>query len=263
MKNMYLTHWGGCASHMFEYTLNWPTHVGQCIDNPECICDKNFINTFIIFRTHWPDIPIIDYSYTPSKARDNFQHHHYDTNSVPKIDKDTTVVYLYGNPFNCLLSFYGKQKLNNYWGRKSLIPYTNGRKQERCKWVKKTCYDLVGNYDKINDDWDVNGYLNNGEDLFKWEENFDKWINSETDYAILFIHSEDMWENWDEIVWHLFGKNNLKDDGTKHIKLPEKIQRKSDWTKLPEKTKTKLFNLYGNLYDKVNSLPSVFLKEKK
>ena len=70
MKNMYLTHWGGCASHMFEYTLNWPTHVGQCIDNPECICDKSFINTFIIFRTHWPDIPIIDYSYTPSKARD-------------------------------------------------------------------------------------------------------------------------------------------------------------------------------------------------
>ena len=43
----------------------------------------------------------------------------------------------------------------------------------------------------------------------------------------------------------------------------EKIQRKSDWTKLPEETKTKLFNVYGNLYDKVNNLPPVFLKEKK
>ena len=60
-----------------------------------------------------------------------------------------------------------------------------------------------------------------------------------------------------------FWKNNFKGDVNKYIKLPEKIQRSSDWTELSEETKTKLFNVYGNLYDKINNLPPVFLKEKK
>jgi hypothetical protein len=266
MKNLYLTSWGGCASHMLGGILCGYTHLQYPDIYPRD--SKSWVNKFTVFRTHWPEIPIIpSWSYTPSKARDSFQNHYYDTNSVPKIDKNTAVVYLYGNPFNSLLSFYRR---NRDTERKISILHADGGKEEPCKWVKKTCYWLRGNYKDVNDDWNIDGYLDNGEDLFKWEENFDKWLNSETDYPILFIRSEDIWEKWDEIVWHLFGKNNLKDDennlkddGTKHMKLPEKIQRKSDWTGLSEETKTKLFNVYGNLYDKVNNLPPVFLKEKK
>jgi len=257
MKNLYLTSWGGCASHTLGNILCGEEHIKYPDVYPRD--PKHFINRFSVFRHHWPEIPIIDYSYTPPKAKDGFQNHYYDTNSVPKIDKDTTVVYIYGNPFNSLLSFY---KRNRDTERKISIIDSNG-KEEPCKWLKKTCYWLRGNYKDVNDAWDINGYLDNGKDLFKWEENFDKWINSETDYPILFIKSEDMWENWDEIMWHLFGKNNFKGDVNKYIKLPEKIQRSSDWTELSEETKTKLFNVYGNLYDKINNLPPVFLKEKK
>jgi len=161
---------------------------------------------------------------------DSFQKHHIKT--PPKsFGTDTKVVYLYGDPYNAILSYFRR------------------RKQEYITWTKKHCENIRGDYKKMDINWDVKDYLKNGEDLFKLEEHFDNWTNvTEKDYEICTFKYEDTPNN----IEKLYGFLDIIEP--KH-KTPFK-PRRSDWRNEDQETKELLKNMYGAFYEKYDNHPS-------
>ena len=194
MNNLYLNAWGGVGSK----TLT-----------------KNFGTSYYVWHTHWPKLPILQPSY--NGEQNEFE---------PIINEDTKVLYIYGNPYNALLSYY----------RRSQVDKT---------WIQRHCKDLNGRYSEINPNWSVEDYLNNGEDLLGLEPHLDTWLDAKVNYDILFVEFENMWNNLELIF------NYLKIDKSYINTFPPMKVRASDWTNQSENIQNKLQTLYGELYDKV------------
>jgi len=82
------------------------------------------------------------------------------------------VIYIYGDPYNALISHF----------------------RRRCilkEWARNHCKNMHGEWWKLNTDWELLDYLKNGEDLFKFEEHFDNWVNiKDKDYDVMVLKYE-------------------------------------------------------------------------
>jgi len=161
---------------------------------------------------------------------DAFQKHHIKT--PPKtFGTNTKVVYLYGDPYNAILSYFRR------------------RKQNYITWTIRHCENIRGDYKKMNVNWDVKDYLKNGEDLFKLEEHFDNWTKATgVDYEICSFKYEETPKNLGKLYEFL----DIKEPKYKtHFKV-----RKSDWRNEDEETKNLLSDMYGSFYEKYENYPS-------
>lgn len=159
-----------------------------------------------------------------------FEQHHI--RKPPKtFSEPVKVVYIFGDPYNAILSYFRR------------------RKEQRKTWVKEHCKNIRGEYKKINENWDLLDYLKNGEDLFKLEEHFDNWTNiKEKDYQVAVLK----YESTSIYIKDLLDFIDM--DPSKSDKFEFK-KRKSDWRNQPKEVKDLLEKMYGGFYEKYKNYP--------
>lgn len=157
------------------------------------------------------------------------------------------VIYMFGNPYNAVISFFNRRM------RKTRSHGFNTREGEGdVFWAVKHCRNMGGDHQAMKPEWDVAAYLENGVDLFRMEQHFDNWVNAKTDYPILFVRYETMWQHLREI-FHFMG---LPESAL--AKFPPRERRGSSWEHEPEEVRVKLANMYGRLREKIDAVPDIW-----
>ena len=141
------------------------------------------------------------------------------------------IIYVFGDPINSVLSHFRR------------------RSSVKKDWAHHHCINVQGEYEKFDTQWNLESYLNNGEDLFKLEEHFDNWVNikpTEIDYDLMIVKYESANKHEDQIKQFLNTSTGLK-----------WRKRNSDWRSLGPKTIAKLKNIYSELLNKVNGFEEI------
>lgn len=160
------------------------------------------------------------------------------------------VIYLYGNPMNCVISFFKRREVIH--DRHGYYPkYRAGIKN----WAQSHCENVGGDWKSLDVNWGLKEYLENGADLFRLEEHFDLWHKSHRKYPILFLRYETMWDHVEEIINYAGGTNSCVDA------FPKKILRSSNWTEENITTQKGLMNIYGSFNNKIESMKDIELVE--
>lgn len=152
----------------------------------------------------------------------------------PNLSFVKKAVYIFGNPFDTVCSHFR-------------------RKSEYYLWPTNHCRNMCGKWSEISPSWELKDYLDNNEDLFLMEEQFDNWTNPKKNiqYLILLVRYEKLWENLDKIFRFL-------EIPLEHIdRFPKKEKRKSSYINLPKLQQEKLNQIYGKLYEKIKKHPDI------
>lgn len=144
------------------------------------------------------------------------------------------VIYLYGNPMEAVMSFYN-------------------RHQKDGRFVFEHSRNL--NIPVVQSNT-LSGYIQKGEDQFKLENHFDRYIKKSKSFrffSIMYIKYEYMWENLPEILKYT-GLHDKIDN------FPQKKNRQSKLNTLSDFEYEKLYKIYENLILKMEKLPPVIIK---
>jgi hypothetical protein len=162
-----------------------------------------------------------------------------------------TMIYMFGDPYNAVISFF-KRRI-----KKTHSHGFNSREGGGdVFWAVKHCRNISGDHQKMKPEWDLEAYLDNGLDLFKMEDHFDNWVNAKTDYPVLFVRYETMWNHLCEICTFV----GLPE--TAIARFPGKELRGSCWEDEPEAIKAKLVKLYGALHNNIMRAPDIWVGGK-
>ena len=248
-KDIYLCCWGGVGSksllRFFRKEIVSKEEYGK-------IC-----------HSHFPDVPFLQENYPfesvmPQTMDWDAEKKHFGGNFVPKINQKTKVIYMFGNPYNAVMSYYRRAHAEGH------------------NWTYIHSLNLRSKYHKhilrgANEGWTVDNYLNNclstkdlisgkkveKRDLLGLENHFDLWTDAQKEYPILYINFEDMWDNLDIIFDFLEINKSLIS------KFPVKKERYCNWLKTPTNVQEKLIKVYGNLEKKVSKKPTYIKPPKK
>lgn len=155
---------------------------------------------------------------------------------APPIEKSINkAVYMFSDPFNLLISIY-----------RHSCPV---RKE---KWPQKHCKNMGGEYRKIKPEWDLNDYLNNGEDLFGFEKQFYNWTGAkDAPYPILLLRYETLADNLSPLF-------DFLDIPKRHrSRLPRSQQKIFNRNELSDEERQGLEAVYGKLKRDVDFLSDV------
>jgi hypothetical protein len=141
-------------------------------------------------------------------------------------DKPMKLGYIYGNPYNAVLSVFRRSYQDMH-----------------TKAMNHSSDTAPG---KIKD-MTIEQYLERGIDEFRIERQFDNWINAaECPHSILLIKYEDMGRNIDEILRY------FESDEAFEFKT-----RKSSWEQEPDAIKAGLEKMYGSVKAKIDLQPGL------
>lgn len=169
--------------------------------------------------------------------------------------KDFLAIYVFGDPYLALASICRRviaPTLNILAGKDiahDLLPKTI----EERKIMR-----MNRNKDQ-NDGIKIINFLNKyPTDILRLKDHWDNWYNAKVNYPILFIKYETLQESFDEIK-ELYGeKYNLS---WRKLLKKEFIPRVCSLDKFSKEEIEKLDNIYGDFREKINSMPSFWLKE--
>jgi hypothetical protein len=157
------------------------------------------------------------------------------------------MIYMFGDPYDAVISFF-KRRI-----RKTRSHGFNTREADGDPlWVVKHCENIGGDHQAMKPQWDLTNYLDNGVDLLRMEEHFDNWVNGKTEYPILFVRYETMWNHLREI-FNFVGLPESAIPG-----FPPQESRGSRWQDEPEPIKLKLTKIYGRLRDRIVAAPDLW-----
>ena len=163
--------------------------------------------------------------------------------SDPGISK---AIFITGDPTVQIRSFYNR----NYLIREDTL------------WVRYHCRRMGGDYEKINFDWSLSDYLENGEDIFQLERQFDKWTGNFSltrspppppPYPILIVKYDNLWENLPAIF------EFLNWDPQMIKQFPAKRERAA-YPPLSARDKENMEKIYGRLREKYVAAPKIFIR---
>lgn len=146
-------------------------------------------------------------------------------------DGEVKVIYVFGDPINSVLSHFRRRIAN------------------KKTWCRHHCMNVQGDYKKLKARWDLQDYLENGEDLFRLEEHFDNWTTLSADaidYKYMILKYETAHNHEKQI------QDFLESDLPLNFK-----KRNSDWRNESEETKQKLLDMYGSLLKKCDNFAEI------
>jgi len=152
-----------------------------------------------------------------------------------KVDGNPTPVnvrkslYIFGNPEEACISHFRRGWASLHAKR------TTGKKPE------------VENLDQL---------IEKKQDIFEFENHFDNWLKG-SDYPIMFVRYEAMWENLDKIFEYAEVPHNYWDT------FPEKRQRESKMKSLPEPVQQGIKEIYGDFSERTEKVDDVFVIKPK
>jgi NDP-sugar pyrophosphorylase family protein len=94
------------------------------------------------------------------------------------------------------------------------------------------------------------------QDIFKFENHFDNWLKG-SDYPIMFVRYEAIWENLDKILEYSEVPNDYWET------FPEKKQRESKVSSLPKQFQQGIKEIYSDFSERVEKIDDVFVVKPK
>src|SRR5688572_10504159 len=162
-----------------------------------------------------------------------------------------TMIYMFGDPYNAVISFF-KRRIK----RTRSHGFNTREGSGDPLWAVKHCKNIGGDHERMDPQWGLEAYLDNGVDLLKMEEHYDNWVNAKTDYPVLFVRYETMWSHLREIC-SFVGLPEAAIAG-----FPAQEVRGSRWENEPEATRLKLIKVYSRLHGKIAAAPNVWVGGK-
>ncbi|WND03334.1 hypothetical protein QGN29_02985 [Temperatibacter marinus] len=145
------------------------------------------------------------YNHLGSKDPDHFHKHirnptmHFSKHAVKKI------LFIHSKPSDALQSFFSRRE--NITRQHGFTPQNI---KGNPKWVKIHCHNLYGRSDKIDETWDLEKFIANGEDYLDLEDYVQNWLDFKKQ-SVLFIRYEKMWDNIDTIQKYLGLDDSFKE----------------------------------------------------
>lgn len=173
-------------------------------------------------------------------------HRHWRFAPLAKSSKQT-VVYLFGDPRDTILSFF--QRRSSRHDRHGFAPLENASNLEREQrdWTMRALRQREVFEGEIDPDTEITDFLKGRVDLYRFEEHFQNWLS--TRYPVLFVRYETLWDNVAS-VGRLLGANPAT--------LPPFVPRRAKWQDEPAETQALLNAVYGPLAERLSALPDVF-----
>lgn len=109
---------------------------------------------------------------------------------------------------------------------------------------------MDGEISKWNFDWDLDEFLSQQKDYFKYERHFENWKNAKRKYPILIVKFDSIWENLEELIDFAGLPKQVIN------KFPARKERSIKWKEVNIETKNDIEFLYGKLAMKIQSMPS-------
>lgn len=160
------------------------------------------------------------------------------------------IVYMFGDPLDAVLSFFDRRSR----GRTILHGFSGKVGPPQMDWVVTHCRHLGGDYERMDANWSLEDYLENGEDLFRMEDHFDRWTTSKMSYPILTIRYETMWEHLPLIFAYLcLPQSRIRG-------FPPKRERRANFRDYPPQVQSKLLDMYGCLQEKIREYPDIAVR---
>lgn len=185
---------------------------------------------------------------TEDKAVLGMAHTHLRVPPPKHVLDGRTMIYIFGDPYNAVVSFFKRRT------KKTRSHGFNTREGDGdVFWAVNHCRNIGGEHEKMNPQWDLAAYLDNGVELFRIEEHFHNWVNAITTYPILFVRYETMWQH----LGTIFEFVGLP--GSAVSKFPPRESRGSRWEDEPEPIKLKLKEMYGRLGDNISAAPDLWI----
>ena len=173
---------------------------------------------------------------TPPPSKIKVSHHNGEEAFISK------VIYVYSDPIESIQTFF-RRRLE---GVDSRGPIKD--------WVTGHCFNIGGNWMPLSPEWDIDDYANQQKDLLCLTEHFLNWKNMPTEYPILYIKYENMWENLDKIAEFLELDSSFIDT------FPSKRDRKKSVSEIKEETLSTLKKTYDQLIIEVKNSPDHYKK---
>ncbi|MEO1361437.1 MAG: hypothetical protein AAFU81_13945 [Pseudomonadota bacterium] len=165
----------------------------------------------------------------------------------PHLGGHQTAVYVFGDPRNAVISFFG-QRLRRH------SRHGMGAAQEtgpgRADWVVQHMFNIEVPTGPLDESWDIARFLSQSHDLFRLEEHLDGWLYADAAYPVTFLRYETLWKPAAVIARH-FGLSDLP--------LPKQTQRSSDWLSLPKIQQDAMTEMYGAFSERLAALPDAFV----
>jgi len=177
------------------------------------------------------------------------QYHKHERNpELIELDDIQRKVYVYGDPLQAILSFFVRQKVNTH-----LHGFNPTVQDGRLDWVNRHCRNLKGNVEGMRYEMSLVDFIENGDDFFKLEDFFNRWIKHAHTSPILFVRYETIWDNLKGIAEQLELPASFINN------FPAKEPRSADINVLSELQQDKLKDMLSNLISNINELPDLFL----
>ena len=177
---------------------------------------------------------------------ENIHIHERCSDLIDKNYPNSKVVYVFGNPYDCLMSLARRDMflLEHCHNMRCSIPIEKNKFHQLCK-------DDRSNFPKGTPEEILETYLDLQQDIFKFKDHYERWkVTDNKAYSIRLIkyegllnHGLSLFNDWwgtdiDESIW-------------------KPRMRSSDYSKLDAKLIEKLEFLYKDWFDVYNILPDV------
>jgi len=162
-------------------------------------------------------------------------------------DEGDKAVYIFSDPVDAVISFFRRRSEGQNKTMRGLgTPVKD--------WVVGHCKNIGGDYMRMDKDWDLSDYLEQGEDLLKLESHFDNWLSAKCLYPVLLVKYEKMWENL-EVIHNFMERPDAVSD------FPKKRTRGSSLGDLSFKDRRSILKMYGPLKEKIFLAPDIIFKK--
>src|SRR4051812_1073782 len=158
------------------------------------------------------------------------------------------MIYMFGDPYNAVVSFFNRRKMRT---RAHGFDGRGGGGDPF--WVVKHCRNIGGKHAAMNPNWELMDYLKNGVDLLEIEQHFDNWVQARTEYPILFLRYETMWDHLQDIY------NFVGLPQSDIARFPAQQPRGSSWQEQPESLKLGLAKMCGALHKRIMNAADVWI----
>jgi len=154
----------------------------------------------------------------------------------PTRNKNLRAIYIFGNPIDAVYSLFRRQ-FHHEQSYKLLEQYRN---------LKPVPLEMS-----------LDTYATEGIDKFQFENHFLNWSERYSQYPVLFIRYEKIWDHLDELLE--FAGIPIEE---KRL-FPERKERKSEAMTIAEPVQTSMREMYGELQDRLFQGPDCWLYDKE
>jgi len=175
----------------------------------------------------------------------------HERNSNLPIFNNSKVCYIFGNPYDVVLSYFRRGFMTFPYQHTSNM---SGDLNALCKvppFISQSFSNPFCWFGKPS--WNLDEYLELNSDPFKLEHHFLNWYkNPERNYEIMFLKYETLGDHIRDLcLWF-----NI-DEG--YVDKYERKSRNSNYKNLNDTRLKKMQRLYGDFFDRVESLPDLII----